>query len=138
MACLQDAIPAQLIHLRANEEPRGTLVAVQSGSDLPFELQRVFYIVGLGHTPRGFHAHEFCQEVIVCVTGSCRVIVDNGRSRVETLLDRPDRGLHLLALEWVEMHDFSENCVILVFASEPYDDAEYIRDYPTFLERTRG
>jgi dTDP-4-dehydrorhamnose 3,5-epimerase len=138
MADLQDPTLAPLIQLRAIEEPRGTLVAVQKGTDLPFEFRRVFYIVGLGDTPRGFHAHEFCEELIICVTGSCRVIVDNGHSRVETLLSRPDQGLHLFAMQWVEMHDFSEDCVLLVFASELYDEAEYIREYRTFVERTRG
>jgi len=71
---------------------------------------------------------------VVCVTGSCRFVLDNGKSREEIILDSAATGLVIEDLTWREMHDFSQDCVLLVLASEHYDKADYIRDYQKFLK----
>lgn len=100
---------------------------------MPFTINRFFFIVGMNETPRGFHAHREQHQMLVCASGSCRVLFDNGAERKEWLLDRPDQALYAPPLNWVEMSEFSADCVLVVLASDAYDDADYIHDYPTFL-----
>lgn len=113
---------------------RGSLVALESNKSIPFEIKRVYYIFGTKDgVLRGFHAHRNLKQVAVCVTGSCRFVLDNGKEREEVLLDCSTRGLIIEDLTWREMHDFSPDCVLLVLASEYYDESDYIRDYEEFL-----
>jgi len=112
------------------------LVAVNGGLDVPFDIARVYYIVGTKGHARGFHAHRKLHQILVCVSGSCRVIIDDGHNRREHFLDRPDSGLHVKPYQWREMVDFSADCVLLVLASAHYDEADYIRDYDVFLAET--
>ena len=109
------------------------LVAVENGPDLPFAICRVFYIVGTTGAPRGFHAHRALHELVICAAGSCCVVTDDGTSRRCYILDRPEQGLHLPPMTWVEISKFTEDCVLLVLASAPYDEADYLRDYDDFL-----
>ncbi len=133
MPSLQDRTPQSLLPLRAFADARGTLVAIEGERDLPFPIARVYYIVGLSGEARGFHAHRALDQLLVCVAGSCRLIVDDGIATHEHILDRPDRGLHVKPYQWREMRDFSADCVLLALASAAYNEADYIRDYPTFL-----
>jgi dTDP-4-dehydrorhamnose 3,5-epimerase-like enzyme len=116
-------------------DERGSLVALEGNNTVPFDIKRVYYIfctqTGVS---RGFHAHRNLKQVAVCVTGKCRMIMDNGIERVETWLDSPTKGLLINDLVWREMHDFSDDCVLLVLASEHYDEVDYIRDYACFLK----
>lgn len=114
---------------------RGSLVALEANKTVPFDIKRVYYIFGteMG-VARGFHAHKALKQVAVCVTGSCRMLLDNGRHKEEVLLDSPTKGLVIEDLVWREMHDFTPDCVLLVLASEHYDEADYIRDYDDFLK----
>lgn len=113
---------------------RGSLVALEGQKTVPFAIQRVYYLFGtqLG-VSRGFHAHKKLQQVAVCVTGRCRMVLDDGQKREEVWLDSPTQGLLIGNMVWREMHDFSSDCVLLVLASEHYDEADYIRDYEYFL-----
>jgi dTDP-4-dehydrorhamnose 3,5-epimerase-like enzyme len=115
-------------------DERGTLVAFESGTDIPFEIKRVYCIY---HTEpgvsRGFHAHRHLKQVVVCVSGSCRFKVDNGHTQQDHILSKPEEGLMIQGLIWREMHDFSSDCVLMIFASEHYDQKDYIRDYQEFL-----
>jgi len=119
--------------LLAHVDERGTLIAIEGGIDLPFNIARVYYLVGSSGAARGFHAHRALDQLMVCAAGSVRVIVDDGRRRQEVVLDRPDVGLHVGKMKWREMHDFSPDCVLLVLASAHHDEKDYIRDYRQFL-----
>tara|TARA_R110000824_G_scaffold221647_5_gene408843 strand:- start:493 stop:897 length:405 start_codon:yes stop_codon:yes gene_type:complete len=119
---------------------RGSLVAVEIGKDkaVPFQIKRVYYIYHTAEdVSRGFHAHKNLKQVAICVAGKCRMVLDDGRSREEAWLDSPTKGLLIEDLVWREMHDFSADCVLLVLASEHYDESDYVRDYQQFKELTR-
>lgn len=114
-------------------DERGSLVALEAHKTVPFEVKRVYYIFGTRPSvSRGFHAHRALQQVAVCVTGKCRMVLDDGAQREEIWLDSPTKGLLIGNFVWREMHDFSSDCVLLVLASEHYDDADYIRSYDEF------
>ncbi|WGL98415.1 FdtA/QdtA family cupin domain-containing protein [Arsenophonus sp. aPb] len=124
----------QYINFPPLGDDRGSLVALEENKTIPFNIKRVYYIFGtqLG-VSRGFHAHKNLKQVAVCVTGKCRMTLDNGRDRIDIVLDSPTKGLLIENNIWREMHDFSPDCVLLVLASEHYDEADYIRNYDDFL-----
>ena len=116
-------------------DDRGQLVAIEQLKDLPFEIRRVYYIYDtLEGVRRGFHAHLNLEQILVCVKGSCKIHLDDGSDTAEVLLDSPSKGLYIANNMWREMYDFSPDAVLLVLASEYYDEADYIRDYDRFLE----
>jgi len=116
-------------------DERGSLIALESNKNIPFEIKRTYYIFGTkGGVSRGFHAHRNINQLAVCVTGSCRFILDNGIIREEVTLNSPTKGLIIENLTWREMHDFSSDCVLLVLASEYYDKEDYVRDYDEFIK----
>jgi dTDP-4-dehydrorhamnose 3,5-epimerase-like enzyme len=82
---------------------------------------------------RGFHAHRKLEQLAIAVSGSCTFVLDDGSVREEVRLDRPDGALLMAPMVWHEMRDFSPECVLLVLASEPYSEDDYIRDYSEFL-----
>ena len=129
-------------HFLEHGDPRGKLVAVETGKDIPFLIRRVYYIYGVeGQTRRGFHAHKCLEQVLICVHGTCKILLDNGAEKVEVPLERPNEGLYIGNAIWREMFDFSPDAVLMVLASTPYDEADYIRDYHDFLtyvQRQRG
>ncbi len=125
----------QWVDLKIFGDDRGSLIALEAEKTVPFDIKRVYYIFGTQQgVGRGFHAHHNLKQVAVCVTGKCRMILDDGKTREEAWLDSPIKGLLIGDLVWREMHDFSEDCVLLVLASEHYDETDYIRDYNEFLE----
>lgn len=127
------------VHFPPLGDARGSLVALEGEKTVPFAIKRVYYIFGTQPgVARGFHAHRDLKQVAVCVTGSCRMILDDGSNREEFILDSPTKGVLIKDLVWREMHDFSEDCVLLVLASEHYDESDYIRNYDEFIELTRG
>jgi dTDP-4-dehydrorhamnose 3,5-epimerase-like enzyme len=103
---------------------------------VPFDIKRVYYIY---HTEqgvsRGYHAHKQLKQVAICVAGKCRMVLDDGKTREEAWLDCPTKGLVIEDMVWREMHDFSKDCVLLVLATEHYDESDYIRDYSDFLRQ---
>lgn len=130
-----DALPlgCGLVDLEVRGDERGSLIAIEPGSGVPFAIERVYYIFGTAdNAARGFHAHHRLEQLAVCVAGSCTMILDDGTRRVRVPLDRPDRGVHIGSPIWREMVDFSPDCVLLVLASAPYQTADYIRDYDQF------
>ena len=101
----------------------------------PFEIKRVYYIWGTAEkVVRGKHAHKKLEQVIVCTSGSCDFILDNGREREVVRLDNPAQGLHIKNNIWREFTNFSKDCVVMVLASEHYNEEDYIRDYEMFLK----
>jgi dTDP-4-dehydrorhamnose 3,5-epimerase-like enzyme len=115
-------------------DERGSLVAIESDISVPFHIMRLYYIFGTkGDYPRGFHAHKQLEQVLICVSGSCKVVLDNGKDRKEYLLDAPSRGVYVGPCMWREMYDFSKNSVLLVIASMHYDETDYIRNYDEYI-----
>jgi hypothetical protein len=136
---MNDMQPAETRKLRSIGDARGQLVALEGGRNIPFEIKRVYYMTGLSpEWPRGFHAHRKLQQIAVCVCGRCRFVLDDGVSRREAWLDAPDQSVYIGNMIWREMHDFSTDCVLLVLASEFYDEADYIRDYDVFRSLVAG
>ncbi len=114
-------------------DERGSLVALETYKTVPFDVKRVYYIFGTKPgVSRGFHAHRALQQLAVCVTGTFRMVLDDGHQREDVWLDSPTKGLLIGDLVWREMHDFSPDCVLLVLASEFYNEADYIRSYDEF------
>lgn len=117
-------------------DERGSLVALQGMKNLPFDIKRVYYIFGTKeNVARGFHAHINLKQVAVCVTGSCRFILNDGTHKEEIILDSPTIGLIIDGMVWREMHDFSPDCVLMVLADQYYDELDYIRNYDDFMEK---
>jgi dTDP-4-dehydrorhamnose 3,5-epimerase-like enzyme len=123
-----------LIHSIASfSDDRGSLISLEGGGNVPFDIKRVYCIYGISPgAERGFHAHRDLRQMAVCLHGSCTIVLDNGRERREVRLDMPDQALEIGNMVWREMRDFSADCVLMVLASQHYDEADYIRDYPTF------
>lgn len=123
----------KLLDLANHGDGRGGLIAIEANRTIPFKIKRVYFIhstkVGIS---RGFHAHLDLKQLAICVKGSCRFVLDDGTAREEVLLDSPNKGLYIDSIVWREMHDFSEDCVLLVLASEHYDEDDYIRHYNHF------
>ncbi|WP_394671403.1 WxcM-like domain-containing protein [uncultured Acinetobacter sp.] len=124
----------KLIDLPSYDDERGGLVAIESNQSIPFDVQRLYYIFNTSQKPRGFHAHIDLKQVAICLKGSCKFILDNGSIKEEVVLDNPTQGLVIEGLIWREMHDFSEDCVLLVLASEHFTEQDYIRNYDEFLK----
>ena len=123
-----------LHRLKFVADMRGSLSVGQFDDDIPFAAKRYFIVfdVPTKHV-RGEHAHRRCQQFLVCVKGAVAVIVDDGAHREEILLDRPNLGLYVPPMVWCIQYKYSRDAVLLVFASENYDPADYIRDYEQFL-----
>lgn len=116
-------------------DDRGQLVALEEFKDIPFDIRRVYYIYNTGEgVRRGFHAHKNLEQILICVSGSCRIHLDNGYETEEVLLDKPYEGLYISNDMWREMYDFTPDAVLLVLASQLYDESDYIRDYDKFLK----
>ncbi|QPF32211.1 FdtA/QdtA family cupin domain-containing protein [Acinetobacter lwoffii] len=125
----------KLINLPNFGDDRGGLVAIESNQSIPFAVKRLYYIFNTVDKPRGFHAHIDLKQVAICLKGSCRFILDDGHQKEEIVLNSAAQGLLIEGLTWREMHDFSVDCVLLVLASEHYDENDYIRDYKDFLKK---
>jgi dTDP-4-dehydrorhamnose 3,5-epimerase-like enzyme len=124
----------KLIDLPSLGDERGSLVALESNKVIPFDIKRVYYIFGTHQgVARGFHAHKKLQQVAVCITGKCRMVLDDGTRKQEVWLDSATKGVLIEDMTWREMHNFSDDCILLVLASEHYDEADYIREYEDFL-----
>lgn len=120
-------------------DSRGQLVALEELKDIPFKIKRVYYMYGTGEgVRRGLHAHRSLEQILICIHGSCKVLLDDGIEKKIVPLERPYEGLYVSNNMWREMFDFSSDAVLLVLASELYDEADYIRDYDEFLSSVRG
>ncbi|MCI8812197.1 MAG: WxcM-like domain-containing protein [Oscillibacter sp.] len=113
---------------------RGQLIAVEGERDVPFPIRRVYYMYGVGEgIRRGYHAHKQLEQILICMHGSCKIFLDNGRERESVLLDSPGVGLYIGRNMWREMYEFSPDAVLVVLASMPYAESDYIRDYDQFI-----
>lgn len=113
---------------------RGNLTVGQTPDGLPFQVERFFVVSNVPPgEPRGIHAHRKCHQYLVCVSGSVKAMFDDGTSREVVNLDQPNLGLHMPPLTWGAQYDFSSDAVLLVLASDRYDEGDYIHDYNEFL-----
>lgn len=125
----------KLIDFSSLGDERGSLVALEGCKNIPFDIERVYYIFGTQQgVARGFHAHKQLKQVAVCITGKCRMFLDDGKAKESVWLDSATKGVLIEDMVWREMHDFSSDCVLLVLASGHYDEADYIRNYDEFIE----
>lgn len=120
-------------------DERGNLVVAEGGGqDIPFEIKRVFYMYGSdADVVRGQHANRNSEFVLINVSGTSKVKMDNGFETAIVELNQPRMGLHIETMVWKDMYDFSEDSVLLVLANTHYDGAEYIREYDSFLEEVQ-
>lgn len=115
----------------------GQLVALEENIDVPFEIKRVFHIYETKKgVVRGKHAHKKLEEVLVCVAGSCKVLLDDGEKKETIVLDNPTKGLYIPPELWREMFEFETDTVLLVLASREYEIDDYLRDYSKWKENT--
>ncbi len=113
---------------------RGDLAVADIPKDVPFAPQRWFAVFNVpSEKTRGEHAHYRCHQFLVCLHGSCAIVADDGINRTEVMLDSPDMGIYLPPLTWGIQYKYSVDGVLLVFASDPYDPTDYIRDYADFV-----
>ena len=111
----------------------GWLIALEMGKNIPFDMRRAYYIYGTrAGVTRGKHAHHKLRQLMVCMAGSCCVLLDDGRTREEVRLEHNEHGLYIDPMVWHEMHAFSKDCVLLVLADDFYKLDDYIRDYAVF------
>ncbi|MGN8112288.1 sugar 3,4-ketoisomerase [Paraburkholderia sp. 22098] len=130
-ASLDEAI--SVIHLPKITDPRGNLTFAESFRHIPFEIQRVYYLYDVpGGESRAGHAHYALQQLVIAVSGSFDLLVDNGYEKKTITCNRPYQGVLLNSLVWRELSNFSSGAVCLVLASMPYEEADYIREYEKF------
>lgn len=124
-----------LHRLKLVQDMRGDLSVGEFPNDIPFEPKRYFLVFNVpSEKTRGEHAHHQCHQFLICVKGSCAVVVDDGNSRCEVLLESPDMGVHLPPLTWGIQYKYSSDAVLLVFTSDYYDADDYIRNYSEFVD----
>jgi acetyltransferase-like isoleucine patch superfamily enzyme/dTDP-4-dehydrorhamnose 3,5-epimerase-like enzyme len=124
---------ASLHRLRVVKDIRGSLSVGDFEREIPFAPRRYFMVYDVpSREVRGEHAHKACEQFLICVRGSCGVLLDDGRERREITLDRVDSGIYMPAMVWGTQYRYSPDAMLLVFASHPYDPDDYIRSYDEF------
>ncbi|MDD3575817.1 MAG: FdtA/QdtA family cupin domain-containing protein [Halothiobacillus sp.] len=124
----------KIIDLPKIHDPRGNLTFIESHRHIPFDIQRVYYLYDVpGGAERGGHAHKGLHELIIAMSGSFDVILDDGRKKQRIHLNRSYNGLYICPMIWRELDNFSSGSVCMVLASNHYDEADYYRDYSDYL-----
>lgn len=125
----------KLVKMDVFGDKRGKLISLESNKNIPFELNRIYYIYDtLPDEERGKHAHKDLEQIVIAIDGSCQFVLDDGKTRETVWLNRPDTGLYIGPNMWREMRHFSYGCKLMVLASDFYKPEEYIRDYNEFLK----
>ena len=115
-------------------DERGNLIALEENKNIPFKIKRVYYIFDTKEgVIRGLHAHKNLEQVLICVNGSCEILLDDGKEKSIIKLENRNEGLFIEKMVWREMFNFSADCVLMVLASDYYYEEDYIRDYQKFL-----
>ena len=129
-----DVGESALYLMRRVADTRGSLTVGEVPTEVPFSPARYFAVFGVPSIElRGEHAHKRCQQFLICLHGSCRVLLDDGDRRCEVTLDRPDMGVFMPEMIWGTQYRYSPDAVLLVFASRPYEADDYLRTYDDFL-----
>ena len=120
-------------------DERGQLVALEEFKDIPFEIKRVYYMYDTGEgVHRGFHAHKSLEQILICIHGSCKILLDNGTEKKIISLECPYAGSYVSNAMLREMYDFSPDAVLMVLASDYYKEEDYIRNYDDFLDYVKN
>lgn len=123
------------VYLGSSRDSRGMLTFAEGMADIPFSLKRIFWITDIPvGSKRGGHAHKTCKEMVCCVSGSFRLVVDNGAEKRSFLLDNPSYAVIIPEGVWCSLEDFEPKTVVVVGASEPYSTEGYVRDYDEFIK----
>ena len=130
----------QLLSFRKIQDPRGNLTPIEGGRDVPFEIQRVYWLYDVpGGGLRMGHANRTLEEVFVSLSGSFDLTIDDGLGgTVRQTLNRSYYGVHVPPMMWRRLENFSTNGVCMVLASQPYDEGDYVRDYEAFRGMKAG
>ncbi len=129
----------KLVELTKIQDPRGNLTFIENHRPIPFEIRRVYYLYDVpSGAMRAGHGHKNLQQLIVATSGSFDVHLDDGFQKKTFQLNRPNYGLYICPLIWRELDNFSSGAVCMVLASELYDESDYYRDYPNFLEAAKN
>jgi hypothetical protein len=124
----------ELIQLPKIINLEGNLTSVNNTIEIPFEIERIYYLFDVpSGESRGGHGHKYLEQIIIAVSGSFTVTIDDGKRKQSFLLNKPNIGLYMKPGIWRDLSDFSSGATCLVLASDPYDEADYIRDYKEFL-----
>lgn len=129
-----------MLQFAQHGDERGWLVVMEGNKDVPFDIQRIFYIYGSdANVVRGCHANRRSEFVLINVCGSCKVKTNDGKGNEEIfVLDRPHKGIYIPKMVWKDMYDFSPDSILLCLASEKYDNQEYIRNFDLYCKEMRG
>lgn len=124
----------KIISLPKISDPRGNLTFIEGNNHIPFDIKRVYYLYDVpGGAERGGHAHKELHEFIISMSGSCDVILNNGQEKRRIHLNRSYSGLYVSPMVWRELDNFSSGSVLMVLASNVYDESDYYRNYDEFL-----
>ena len=124
----------KMIQFQPHGDERGMLIALEEKKNIPFEVKRVYFVYDtLAGVHRGKHAHRTLKQVLFSPCGACTILLDDGKETKEVRLDKAMEGLLVDACVWREMYDFTPDAVLMVLASDYYDENDYIRDYDEFL-----
>jgi hypothetical protein len=128
----------EIVGLESFDSDNGSLVALESLKNIPFEIKRLYYIfdVGAGKT-RGAHAFKTIEQYAICLNGHCDFHLDDGKNKADFHLDDPKKALHIKANVWRECSGFSKDCVLLIVASRYYSEEEYVKNYEEFLRNSK-
>ena len=122
------------IQFQQHGDDRGYLAVAETGKEIPFDVKRIYYIYGVSDGKRrGYHAHKNLQQIYLAIHGSCKVMLDDGNNKIVKKLNNPTEGLYIGHGVWREIYDFTNDAVLIVFASEHYSETDYIRNYDEFL-----
>ena len=129
----------KIIDLPKIQDPRGNLTYIEGGQHIPFEIQRVYYLYDVpGGAERGGHAHKGLDQLIIAMSGSFDVLLDDGKDKKRIHLNRSYNGLYICPMIWRELDNFSSGSVCMVIASNRYDENDYYRDYGEFMRSRWG
>ena len=129
----------RIVELPKISDPRGNLTAIESGEQVPFDIQRVYYLYDVpGGAERGGHAHKGLHQLIIAMSGSFDVILDTGNGKHRYHMNRSYHGLYVCPMIWREIDNFSSGSVCLVLASNRYDENDCYRDYNEYLQALKG
>lgn len=130
----------QLIDLPKISDPRGNLTFIEGGGrNVPFDIKRVYYLYDVpGGAERGGHGHKALHQLIIAMSGSFDVVLDDGVGKKRVHLNRSYYGLYVCPMIWRELDNFSSGSVCMVLASNLYDEEDYYRDYDSFIKAVRG
>lgn len=121
------------LNLSAIGDLRGKLIALEENREVPFSVKRVYFIYNnVENEGRGFHAHRTLSQVAICISGRCEMLLDDGETSETMVMSNPEHGVLIPPMVWHEMHNFSSDCVLLVLASDFYDESDYIRSRNEF------